>query len=61
MCKTRGLTLAEALIVGVVIAILLGLLLPAVMRQRDECRGRRCRNNLNQIAKGMAAYLQDGG
>jgi prepilin-type processing-associated H-X9-DG protein len=57
MCKTRGLTVAEALIVGVVIAILLVFLITAHMREREQSRRTRCWNNLNQLAKGMAGYM----
>ena len=44
-----------------VVAILAGMLLPALARAREEARRIRCRNNLNQIAKGMATYLNEFG
>lgn len=34
-----------------------GMLLPAPARAREEARRIRCRNNLNQLARGMATYL----
>ena len=44
-----------------VIAILAGMLLPALARAREEARRIRCRNNLHQIAMGMATYLNEHG
>jgi len=47
-----------ALVLGPVCA---GMLLPALARAREEARRIRCRNNLNQLAKGMATYLNECG
>jgi prepilin-type processing-associated H-X9-DG protein len=52
---------ALALFLVVVIGILAAMLLPAVARARGEARRIRCRNNLNQVAKGMATYLNEHG
>jgi type II secretory pathway pseudopilin PulG len=61
MKRTHGLTLAEVVISLAVVALLAFLLLPALARKRDEVRRLRCRNNLNQMAKGMATYINELG
>ena len=56
-----GFSLVELVIVVLVLAALAGLLLSVLARRREEARRIRCRNNLNQLAKGMATYLNPHG
>jgi len=55
----RGFTMVELLIVTIIIAILIGLLMPASLRVRDEALRRKCANNLRQIYVALVSYAQD--
>ena len=55
----KGFTLIELLVVMVIIALLVGLLLPALGRAREEARKTQCRSNLRQVGLGMTMYSTD--
>lgn len=54
---TFGFTLIELLVVVAIIAILAGLLVPALGRGRDKARSAACQSNLRQLV--MAAMMYD--
>jgi len=56
-----GVTLVEILVALAIIAVLIGLLLPAVMRARGQAAGVRCQNNLRQLAIAFQSHHADHG
>jgi prepilin-type N-terminal cleavage/methylation domain-containing protein/prepilin-type processing-associated H-X9-DG protein len=60
-CAAHGFTLVELLVVIVIIAILSGMLLPAVGLVRGMAKSTKCSSNLRQMQMANIAYASDWG
>ena len=54
--RRAGFTIVELIVVIAIVAVLLGMLLPAIERVRNVERRSRSSNNLRQIGKAMGVY-----
>src|SRR2546429_3259329 len=60
-CWIKAFSLLDLLVFNPIIAILAGLLLPALAKAKTKAQGIQCLNNLNRLSLSWILYTDDNG